>query len=140
MSIFQNGKIYKITSETTKYIYIGSTIKELNIRLYEHIIESKNENKKTTSKILIREGTPKIELIENYPCETKRDLLIREGEHILQNKNLCINKNIAGRTFRADYKEYKNQYHKKYNPEYYKKNKHRIIAQTKAYKANKRKI
>ena len=45
----------------------------------------------------------KIELIENYCCECKEELLRREGHYIRENE--CVNKLIAGRTK----KEYKSE-------------------------------
>ena len=37
-----------------------------------------------------------IELIEDFPCNSKKELNRREGQHIRNND--CVNKNIAGRT------------------------------------------
>ena len=41
-------------------------------------------------------------LLEDFPCETKRELLNKEGEYIRNTPN-CINTQIQGRTV----KEYK---------------------------------
>ena len=38
----------------------------------------------------------KIELVEDFPCDNKEQLLKREGEHIKRED--CVNKMIAGRT------------------------------------------
>jgi hypothetical protein len=38
----------------------------------------------------------KIELIENYPCNSKEELLKREGWYIKVTE--CVNKMVAGRT------------------------------------------
>ena len=46
----------------------------------------------------------KIELIEAYPCENKEELRKREGYWIKTED--CINKNVAGRT----YKEYREEH------------------------------
>ena len=91
---YYNGKIYKITSEHTDDIYIGSTIQSLHTRLNEH---KNNKIKSIVSHKLFELGECKIELIEEYPCDNRQQLAKREGEHILNNKN-CINKNISGRT------------------------------------------
>ena len=42
------------------------------------------------------DGDVKIELIENFPCETKEELKRREGFHIKAER--CINKCVAGRS------------------------------------------
>lgn len=132
----QKYNIYKISSPNTKNIYIGSTKNDLLTRLNQHKSASKY-TKNLTSKIIIQAGNPEISLIENIECITKKDLLIREGEHIKSNISLCVNKGMAGRTFRADYNEYKKAYKKKYDivhrerhQQYYKN----------YYKNNKRKI
>jgi hypothetical protein len=36
-------------------------------------------------------GVCAIELIEKYPCTTKRELLLRERWHIEQNRDICVN-------------------------------------------------
>jgi hypothetical protein len=132
----QKYNIYKISSPNTKNIYIGSTKYDLITRLNQHKTASKY-TQNLTSKIIIQAGSPEISLIENIECITKKDLLIREGEHIKNNILLCVNKVIAGRTFRADYNEYKKAYKKKYDivnrerhqqyfKNYYKNNKRKI--------------
>ena len=55
----------------------------------------------------------KIELMENYPCNSRAELHAREGQH--QRENECINKNIAGRNMKQycqDKKEFISEYHK----------------------------
>ena len=71
---FKTGKIYKIYNNENNKFYTGSTIKTLNIRLSTH---------KSDLKCMCRNlGVPIkdciIELIENYPCNTKKELLWRE--------------------------------------------------------------
>ena len=100
---YKNGKIYKIVDVGYNETYVGSTCESLSQRMARH-----RNNYKTYS-----EGKPryfrsfelfdtygiencKIELIEYFSCQTKEELLRREGEYI---KTLdCVNKNIAGRT------------------------------------------
>ena len=148
----QKYNIYKISSPNTKYIYIGSTKHDLITRLNQHIKASKYNKKIISSKAIIDAGSPEISLIENIECETKKELFLREGEHIKNNALLCINKAIAGRTFRDDFKEYKKAYLKDYyraNKEkhilrcqaYYKANReNKLLYFKNYYKANKRKI
>mgnify|MGYP000844560719 CR=1 FL=1 len=47
-----------------------------------------------------------MELVEEYPCNNRQQLLIKEGEYIKNNE--CVNKCVAGRTKI----EYSRQYHK----------------------------
>jgi hypothetical protein len=56
-----------------------------------------------------------IELVENYPCNSKNELCRREGEII--RATTCVNKNIAGRTineYRKDNKVKINEGRKQY--------------------------
>ena len=47
----------------------------------------------------------KIELVENYPCNSKEELTAREGFYIQSNE--CVNKLVAGRTQRERNEIYK---------------------------------
>lgn len=109
---YDNGKIYKITSIHTDKIYIGSTTQPLRKRLNEH---KNNKVKSIVSHKLFELGECNIELIEEYPCDNRQQLVRREGTYILNNKN-CINKCIAGRTKkesnRIDYLRNTEQYKK----------------------------
>ena len=71
MNKYEHGKIYKITCDTDE-VYVGSTIQPL-IRRFSH---HKSHQMKSTKNIL--HNNPKIELIEEYPCNTRRELLQRE--------------------------------------------------------------
>lgn len=94
---YQNSKIYKITDVSYTKCYIGSTCKKLCQRMSGHRSRYRawKDGKETgmTSFILFEEfgvENCKIELVENYPCNSKEELHKREGEHI---KNiLCVNK------------------------------------------------
>jgi hypothetical protein len=108
---YKNGKIYKIVSDKTDMIYIGSTITTLNTRLSNHKV--KNTNSKEIFEI---DSNPKIILLEEYPCRNKRELETRERYYIENND--CINKNIPTRSKEESKKEYRNN-HKEYNKEYY---------------------
>ena len=95
MPDYQKAKIYAIMSPDTQDIYIGSTCWPLNKRLAGH----KNDYKRgrnCTSKKIIELGTAYIKLIKEYPCNTKEELLMHEGE-IIKNTENCINQIIAGR-------------------------------------------
>jgi hypothetical protein len=130
MSCYENAKIYKLWSNQTDLIYIGSTCNPLSKRFYFH----KNTNKYITSAELVKYEDCKIELIENYPCETKEELNAREGYWI--RKENCVNKKISGRS-KKEYREETKEQRKKYleekkehisnvNKEYREKNKDKL--------------
>ena len=103
-SKYCNGKIYKIVDNVSDLIYVGSTCKTLEQRLKGHkfIYKSFLSGKKTpilTSFKILENNNYRIELIENFPCESKQDLEKREGYFIRlyrkQELNI-VNKFIAG--------------------------------------------
>ena len=98
------GKIYKIVSDTAGLCYIGSTTQRyLCSRLSYHKYNA--SSKKCTSHLVIEYPDARIELMENFPVESITDLRIREGQ--LTKENVCVNKNIAGRTSKEYYKDNK---------------------------------
>ena len=125
--MYKNGKIYKIVSDLTDKIYIGSTVQPLYKRYFTH----KKHTHKCSSIELIKLGETRIELIEDFPCERKEQLNAREGYYIKLYKDICVNVRIAGRTdkeYREDNKERIKQYANS--------NKERIIEQKKNYREN----
>ena len=78
---YQNGKIYRIVCEETGRQYIGSTCSTLVKRLSNH-----KRKKECSSKDFIN---PKIFLIEDYSCDRKDQLLMRERFHIENTE--CVN-------------------------------------------------
>jgi hypothetical protein len=109
---YKNSKIYKIISNETEDIYIGSTTQPLYKRFYEHKSKYKlwlgGQHCYVSSFELLKYGKCDIILIEDHPCERKEQLHARE-RYWIENTN-CINKNIPTRTK----KEYDKQYHKQY--------------------------
>ena len=99
---YSNGKIYQLCSLLTNKIYIGSTIQSLNERLQEHKKGYKyfleGNGRKVYSFKMLKYSDCFIELIEDYPCNSRKELERREGELQLQFINVIVNKNIAGRT------------------------------------------
>jgi len=100
---YANGKIYKVVCNITGLIYVGSTTKHyLSDRLGNHTARYRQYKQKNDKKYLItsfkvlENGDFSIILIENYPCETKDELIARERHHIEQLD--CINKRIEGRS------------------------------------------
>ena len=105
MTNYQNSKIYKIKDNLSDMIYVGSTCKTLEQRLKQHernfkAFNAGKSNNVTVFKILVNNDY-KIELVESYPCATKQDLNIREGQIIKECKKLflnIVNRCIAGQT------------------------------------------
>ena len=123
---YQDGKIYKITGGTS-LPYIGSTVTKLPRRLSKHKIDKRfylahNKTNKCASFDLLDLDDCKIELIELFPCNNKRELEIRERYWYDLIPNININKPFISKEETA-----KNQ---KIN---YEKNKEHIIIITKEY-------
>jgi len=111
MPDYQQGKIYKLWSPSKNLVYYGSTIQSLAQRLAKHKNGYKrynngDNNLYVTSHLVLDCEDYKMELVEEYPCNNKQQLLIKEGEYIKNND--CVNRCVAGRTKI----EYSRQYHK----------------------------
>ena len=91
MPDYQQSKIYKLVCSETNKIYIGSTTQKLNRRRSNHI----RQKNKCSSVSLIN---PTIHLLEDYPCNTKREL--EEKERYFIDNNDCVNKTIPTRTMK----------------------------------------
>ena len=91
---YEHGKIYKLVSPHTQDIYVGGTVRPLIYRLYGHRSDYnaflKKRKRYLTSHEIVKWGNPTVELIEDYPCQNKRELLIRERYHIENTPN-CVN-------------------------------------------------
>ena len=109
MNNYHNGKIYKIISNLTDMLYVGSCYTSLSKRLYAH----KQKGNNCSSKMIIEFGEYNIILIEDYKCENKRELEKREQYWIDFIKNEggnVINKKSAYRT-----EKQRIEYHKQYD-------------------------
>jgi len=111
MPDYANGKIYKIVGEDGS-IYYGSTVQSLKQRMSKHL----NSKKTTGYQKIISKMDWEMILIENYPCESKKELEDREAWYIRENP--CVNQCIPGRTkkewtedHREDTKVYMKIYH-----------------------------
>jgi ATP-dependent helicase YprA (DUF1998 family) len=126
MEDYSQGKIYKIISSECDLVYYGSTVDPLNVRLNIHKgtynMYLKGNHHYVTSFGIIEKGNYEIVLVENYPCNSKKELRLREGEYIKNNQ--CVNHNVAGRT----------------PEEYYEDNHERILNQRKEYREKNREI
>lgn len=83
---YKNGKIYRIVCEETQRVYIGSTCSTLVKRLSNHKNKIKSGKNVCACKDFIN---PKIFLIQDYPCDRKEQLLMRERYH-MENTD-CVN-------------------------------------------------
>ena len=96
---YKNGKIYQILNNVNDDVYVGSTTQLLCKRFYCHKSHSDTLFRKHKLSELMRtigKNNCYIELIENYPCNTKEELIAREGHYIRERATL--NQQIAGRT------------------------------------------
>ncbi len=91
---YKNAKIYKLVSNLTNKIYIGSTCRDLRKRFHEHKrhyhLFLKKQKNYLTSYELMKLGDCDIILIENYPCKEKAELHARERFHIETNRAICV--------------------------------------------------
>ena len=134
MPDYSKAKIYKIYSYENDDVYYGSTIETLSQRMSKHRCHYKKykEGKGSyyTSYQILELTSAKIELIENYPCNSKEELLQREGYYITNNN--CVNRNIAGRT-KKEWREQNKEQIKEQKKEYYENNKEHIKKYKKEY-------
>lgn len=130
MPDYQNSKIYAIRSHSTDLIYIGSTTQKLNQRLSKHKNDYKRKHTNISSKEILQYDDCYIELIELCPCNTKEELLKKEGEYI--RKMNCVNKRIAGRTIK-EWIEVNKETLKQKQKDYHEKNKEYLNKMKKIY-------
>ena len=118
---YNKSKIYKICSNLTDKIYVGSTTQTLAQRLSEHVSHYKqyvrNNERYVTSYEIIMLNDYYIALIEEHNFNNRQQLERREGEIIKLNINNVVNKQITGRTdteYYNDNIEHITEYHKHY--------------------------
>ena len=131
---YQNGKVYCIRNSVNDEIYVGSTTQRLSKRFSKH----KSDMKVLTGKLyqeIINVGVENfyIELIENYPCNSKEELNKREGEYIRQMGTL--NYQVSGRT-RQEYREENREKQRERAKAYYHNNKEKELERTRVYREN----
>ena len=132
------GKIYQIVDINYIKCYIGSTCEKISQRLARHRANYKKyKNGLTTNcksfDMFDEFGVDncKIELIEDFPCESKEQLLKREGYYIREKE--CVNRNIAGRTKHEYMCETRGEASQR-SLDYYYKNRETILQSRKEYK------
>ena len=98
MPDYSKGKIYKLVSNHTDDIYIGSTCDLLSKRLYQHKLKfeyyQNGKGNYISSFEICKYDDVRILLMKEYPCENKYQLERKEGKY--QEKYECVNKHIAG--------------------------------------------
>ena len=110
MPDYSKGQIYKIVDIGFNKCYIGSTVESLSQRMARDRTKYKSwkegKYRFTSSFTLFDEygvDNCKIEWIEDYPCNSKKELDAREGYY--QQTIECINKNVSGRSSKDYYKD-----------------------------------
>jgi hypothetical protein len=123
---YERSKIYKLACNDGHYYY-GSTIADLRSRLWGH----KDSSKTMTSRVYthinsIGWDNVKIELVEEFSCENRTQLRMKENTYICSSKNdpLCLNTLPA---FASDEEKHQR------NIEYYEKNKDTILERNRKY-------
>ena len=138
MGDYSKGKIYRIVSDKTDQVYIGSTVKTLERRFSGHKSDFKR-GEYCTSAELLKLGDARIELIRDFPCNSKRELAKGEDDYIT---GCCkvVNCNRASRT-RAEYRTDNKAEIAEQRKQYHQANRAEIIEQMKAnYEANRQQV
>lgn len=110
MDFIRYSKIYRITSDFTEKIYIGSSCSEnldqvlaKHINAYKNYLKRMNEIKDSNIKTsgycpsfeIIKLGNCKILLIETMLPDNRYELMARLQQYIDKYRAICINKNIC---------------------------------------------
>jgi len=140
---YSTGKIYKIISSTSNYVYIGSTTNTLSTRFSIHKSHYKSGKNKALSMIFDNNNIDNcyIELIKNYPCSCRNELEREEGIELRKinndtsTKEICLNYNIAGRT-QKEYREEHKEHLKEQRKQWGEKNKSKYLEYKKQYYDN----
>jgi hypothetical protein len=148
MPDYQKSKIYKLYSPSKNLVYYGSTVQTLSQRLNEHISRHKKYNNDNNYCAYVRSFLVldcedyKIELIEEYECNNKQQLLKKEAEYIKSNE--CVNKEIPLRTkkeWKIDNPDKEKEYRKRGYEKYVKHHRDEYNEKMRAYrKANNEKL
>ena len=126
---YENGKIYSIRSPNTDKIYIGSTCQPLSKRFHQHKMGWSLKKRRTSAWIILDAQDAYIELVEDFPCKSREELLRRKGELIRENKTFAVNEIVAGRTkkeylednmehMKAMWKKYRDEHKEQYRERY----------------------
>ena len=102
---YRYGVIYKIVNSINSEIYVGSSTSDLETRMIKHRSDAKQRPEISKFYKYMNElgiDNFDIELVEEYPCESKEELRNREGEIIREIGTL--NHRIENRT-KQEYKQ-----------------------------------
>lgn len=91
---YGNSKIYKLVSDETEKIYIGSTTAPLCKRMAEHRSYFNTKAGYTSSEIM-KYPDARIILIENFPCQNHEEIVSREEYWKQHFKDIVVNKQSA---------------------------------------------
>lgn len=154
MNKYEQGKIYKIVSNIYPLPYYGSTIQTLKRRLQDHEY-ARNRNLQMGSQKVLSYGDYEIQLVQNYPCKNREELLKREDYYIKKYPN-CNKKrsyvcreeyNKRNKEWREKNKTHRKEYMKqwrkkneKHCKDYQKNNMTKIKEKRKIYLRKKRQI
>jgi hypothetical protein len=108
---YQKGQIYKIVDVGFNKCYIGSTIEPLSNKMSKHrshykdYINNVGKVKIKSFDLFDEYGVEncKIVWIQNYPCNSRKELEAEEGR--IQQETDCVNKNVAGRHCKQWYRD-----------------------------------
>ena len=139
---FETGKIYKIENNDGSKCYIGSTCETLNQRMARHRQQYryyKNHSRGWASVFdIFDEYTVencKMTLVENFPCNSRKELHQREGFHILNHE--CVNKLIMGQSsYEQKHKYYmdNHEYFKERKKEWYQRTRETRLQKAEEYR------
>jgi hypothetical protein len=131
---YKNGRIYQILNKVNKDVYVGSTCQPLSKRMAKHRMDMLSKTKLHrplyTKMNQLGSDCFYIELLEEYPCESKEQLRKREGHYIRELGTL--NTLQAGRTQKEWTVENK-EHVKEHAHEYYLETKDKHAEKCKAY-------
>lgn len=140
--VYKKAYIYKIISNNTDKIYIGSTSNKLCKRLAKHKYSykryKKNEYAFMTSFLILEKGDYYIEKIKSYYEISKKQLQQKEKKYIKKYKQNCVNKIIPGRTCKEYVEEHKDKV-AEYRKQYYNDKKEKILQDQKEYRLKNKK-
>lgn len=126
---YSNGKIYEIENKTTKEKYIGSTVNPIEDRFKGHTskINVDTEKNRKLYSAMKEHGVEnfEIKLIEEYPCNSKKELRLREAHYIMLFDTIDNGYNMNLPIVDMDEKTYKHQW--------YEANKERILEMRKSH-------
>lgn len=137
---YANGKIYRIVSDKTDVVYIGCTTQPLSKRMANHRSSYKSYQKGKSalcsSFVILEYGDAKIELIEPFACENKKELMKREREIIDASPTAC-NKIGSPKSYQEWDEKHKEKI-KNYNKLWKQNNRERVRERARAWREKNR--